>query len=85
MRTVLVAALCLAALSCGPRVPAAAPVAPIPRVIIPASLPWWFEFCVENPDWNTYDWRPHSRLVCRGTVDDLRRDFAQLRAAEPEP
>lgn len=72
--------------SCGPRpTPPFIGHLPVPEFVVPAGIPGWWAFCVENPAMN---WeRPGEPKLpgwtaCSGTVDELRDRMNQLRLAQ---
>ena len=64
-----------------------APEEPIARVLLPGSVPGWYEFCVEDPVLLAW---PNDEVIvrrslgvsCGLTVNDIRQWFAQQRRAD---
>lgn len=63
------------------------PADPTTRVLLPANIPGWYEFCVESPILMTW---PQEEVIirrdlgisCGMTVNDIRSYFAQQRRAD---
>ena len=81
----LILALSVAGLaSCRGSLPTVFVSAPVPKYVIPATIPGWWALCIESPSMN---WeRPGEPKVggwttCTGTVDQLRDKVNQIRTA----
>ena len=84
---VAVALAALSCLSCAAKAKAVEPEEPITRVLLPGTVPGWWEFCVEDPVLLTW---PNDEVIvrrslgvsCGLTVNDIRQWFAHQRRAD---